>query len=137
MSRKMNNDKAAEETKNLFADFKFLATKVNDDNKNRKEKLEETKKILQVCKQEYQKSLYERDTLKKILQVGTKSENSKTDTEKKKKKILIKTIKNKIERVMLPLLKMNLKLILMIMMTMTMMMITLKQSEKREIKQEL
>ena len=130
----MNNDKAAEETKNLFADFKFLATKVNDDNKNRKEKLEETKKILQVCKQEYQKSLYERDTLKKILQVGTKSENSKTDTKKKKKKILIKTIKNKIKKVMLPLLKMNLKLILMIMMTMTMMMITLKQSEKREIK---
>ena len=84
----MNNDKAAEETKNLFADFKFLATKVNDDNKNRKEKLEETKKILQVCKQEYQKSLYERDTLKKILQVGTKAENSKTNTEKKKKKIL-------------------------------------------------
>ena len=92
MSRKMNNDKAAEETKNLFADFKFLATKVNDDNKNRKQKLEETKKILEVCNiknmQEYLKSVYERDTLKKILQVGTKTENSKTITEKKKKKIL-------------------------------------------------
>ena len=31
-SRKMNDDKAAEETKNLFAGFKVLATKVNDDN---------------------------------------------------------------------------------------------------------
>ena len=38
--------------------------------------------------QEYLKSVYERDTLKKILQVGTKTENSKTITEKKKKKIL-------------------------------------------------
>ena len=42
----MNNDKAAEEIKNLFADFKILATKVNDDNKNRKKRLQQTKKIL-------------------------------------------------------------------------------------------
>ena len=35
-SRKMNHDKAAEVNKNLFADFKILASKVNDDNKNRK-----------------------------------------------------------------------------------------------------
>ena len=35
-SRKMNNDKAAEKMKNLFADFKILASKVNNDNKNRK-----------------------------------------------------------------------------------------------------
>ena len=40
----MNHDKAAEEIKNLFADFKTLSTKVNDDNKNRKKKLEEKKK---------------------------------------------------------------------------------------------
>ena len=32
----MNDDKAAEVNKNLFADFKILASKVNDDNKNRK-----------------------------------------------------------------------------------------------------
>ena len=38
MSRKMNDDKAAEVIKNLFADFKILASKVNDDNKNRKKK---------------------------------------------------------------------------------------------------
>ena len=36
ISRKMNDDKAAEVIKNLFADFKILASKVNDDNKNRK-----------------------------------------------------------------------------------------------------
>ena len=40
----MNNDKAAEEIKNLFADFNILATKFNDNNKSRKKKLEETKK---------------------------------------------------------------------------------------------
>ena len=40
----MNNDKAAEEIKNLFANFNILATKFNDNNKNRKKKLEETKK---------------------------------------------------------------------------------------------
>ena len=53
MSRKINDDKVAEEIKNLFADFKISATKVNDDNKNRNKKLEETKKILEACKQEY------------------------------------------------------------------------------------
>ena len=47
----MNDDKAAEEIKSLFADLKILASKVNDDNKNRKNKLDETKKILEVCKQ--------------------------------------------------------------------------------------
>ena len=65
-SRKMNHDKAAEEIKNLLADFKTLSTKANDDNKNRKKKLEETKKILEASKQEYQKLFYEHDTLKKL-----------------------------------------------------------------------
>ena len=32
----MNDDKAAKGIKNLFPDFKILATKINDDNKNRK-----------------------------------------------------------------------------------------------------
>ena len=64
MSRKMNDDKVAEEIKNLFAEVKTLATKVNDDNKNRK-KIEETKKIIEVSKQEYQKLFYEHNTLKK------------------------------------------------------------------------
>ena len=47
----MNDDKAAEEIKSLFADLKILASKVNDDNKNRKNKLDETKNILEACKQ--------------------------------------------------------------------------------------
>ena len=42
----MNDDKAASEIKNLFADFKILATKVNYGNNNRKKKLEERKKFL-------------------------------------------------------------------------------------------
>ena len=46
----MNDDKAAEEIKNSFADFKILANKVNDDNENRKKKLDEIKKILEVRK---------------------------------------------------------------------------------------
>ena len=61
----MNDDKAAEEIKNVFPDFKILATKINNDNKNRKKKLEETKKTLEVCKQEYQKLFYELDNLEK------------------------------------------------------------------------
>ena len=32
-SRKISNDKAAEEIENLFPDFKILASKVNDDKK--------------------------------------------------------------------------------------------------------
>ena len=62
----MNDDKAAEEIKNVFVDFKILATKINNDNKNRKKKLEETKKTLEACKQEYQKLFYELDNLEKI-----------------------------------------------------------------------
>ena len=50
----MNDDKPTDEIKNLFAEFKILATKVNDDKENRKKKLEETKKIIEACKQEYQ-----------------------------------------------------------------------------------
>ena len=64
-SRKMNDDKAAEKINNLFAHFKILGTKVNDDNKNRKKKLEEIKKILEAYKQDYQKLFYEHVTLKK------------------------------------------------------------------------
>ena len=84
MCRKMNDAKAGEEMKTLFADFKILASKVNGDDKNRKKKLDEAKKIWEVCKQEYQKLFYEHDALKKILLVGTKIENSKSNTEKKK-----------------------------------------------------
>ena len=47
----MNDDKAAEEIKNLLADFKILASK--------------KKKILEACKQAYQKLFYEHNALKK------------------------------------------------------------------------
>ena len=32
----MNDEKAIDEMKNLLADFRMLATKVNEDNKNKK-----------------------------------------------------------------------------------------------------
>ena len=50
-----------------------------------KQKLDETKKILEACKQECQKLFYEHDALKNILRVGTDTENSKSATKKKKK----------------------------------------------------
>ena len=72
----MNDDKAAKEIKNLFADFKILAIKVNDDNQNGKKKLDETKKILEACKQEYEKLFYEHNTLKNIyIYIATWSKN--------------------------------------------------------------
>ena len=44
-----------DELKNIFSDFKILAAKINDDNKNKKEKHDETKELLELCKKEYQK----------------------------------------------------------------------------------
>ena len=52
--------------KNLLADFRMLATKVNEDNKNKNKNLEETKQVLESCKKEYQKWFYEHEALKKI-----------------------------------------------------------------------
>ena len=65
MSRKMNDKKVIDKMKNLLADFRMLATKVNEDNKNKNKNLEETKQILEACKKEYQKLLYEHESLKK------------------------------------------------------------------------
>ena len=39
-----------DELKNIFSNFKNLAAKVNDDNKNKKKKLDETKELLETCK---------------------------------------------------------------------------------------
>ena len=61
----MKDDKAAEETTNLFADFKILATKFNDNNKIEKRNQKKQKNILEACKQEYQKLFSQRNTLKK------------------------------------------------------------------------
>ena len=86
-SRKISDDKAAEEIKNQFADFKILATKLNDDNKNRKKKLEERKRILEACKQEYQKWFYEHNTLKKrYCKLEQKLKIQKLTTRKRKTK---------------------------------------------------
>ena len=51
--------------KNIFNDFKILAAKVNNDNKNKKKKLDETKELLEICKKEYQKLYFEHENLKK------------------------------------------------------------------------
>ena len=47
-----------EELKNIFNDFKILAAKVKDDNKNKKKKPDETKELLEICKKEYQKIIF-------------------------------------------------------------------------------
>ena len=128
-SRKMNDDKAAEKINNLFAHFKILGTKVNNDNKNRKKKLEEIKKILEAYKQDYQKLFYQHVTLKTKyceLEQKLKIKNENRENEKANITLLMKTITNKIKKVTLPLTKLKLKLIPMIMMTM-MMMIMIKQ----------
>ena len=39
-----------DKVKNIFYNFKILAAKVNDDNKNKKKKLDETKELLEICK---------------------------------------------------------------------------------------
>ena len=83
MSRKMNDKKAIDKMKNLLADFRMLATKVNEDNKNKNKNLEEIKQILEACKKEYQKLLYEHEALKK----NTMNQNQKkvkTQTQIKK-----------------------------------------------------
>ena len=78
-----------DEMKNLLADFRTLATKLNEDNKNKKKTLKETKQIWEACKKEYQKWFYEHEALKKIQWVRTKkSWNTKGNKETEKKKIL-------------------------------------------------
>ena len=51
--------------KNIFNNSKILAAKVNDDNKNKKKKLDETKELLEICKKEYQKLYFEHENLRK------------------------------------------------------------------------
>ena len=54
-----------DELKNIFNDFKILAAKVNDDNKNKKKKLDETEELLEICKKKYQKLYFELENLRK------------------------------------------------------------------------
>ena len=51
--------------KNIFNGFKILASKVNDDNKHKKKKLDETKELLEIYKKEYQKLYFEHENLSK------------------------------------------------------------------------
>ena len=39
-----------DELRSIFNDFKVLAAKVNNDNKNNKKKLDEMKELLEICK---------------------------------------------------------------------------------------
>ena len=79
-----------DELKNIFSDFKILATKVNDDNKNKKKKLDETKELLEICKKEYQTLYFEHENLKKIY------DNLVTQYNKTRKTKLIRAKKRKI-----------------------------------------
>ena len=54
-----------DELKNIFNDFKILAAKANDDDKNKKKKLDEMKELLEICKKEYQKLYFEHENLGK------------------------------------------------------------------------
>ena len=54
-----------DELKNTFKDFKILAANVNDDKKNKKKTLDETKELLEICKKEYQKLYFEHENLRK------------------------------------------------------------------------
>ena len=54
-----------EELKNIFNHFKILAAKVNDDNKNKNKKLDETEEKLEICKRQYQKLYFEHENLRK------------------------------------------------------------------------
>ena len=70
--------------------FKVLASKVNNDNKNKKKKLDETKKLLEICKKEYQKLYFEHENLKK------KYDDLVTQCNRARKTQLIRTKKRKI-----------------------------------------
>ena len=54
-----------DELKNIFNNSKILAAKVNNDNKNKKKNLDETKKLLEICKKEY----HEHENLKKNMMI--------------------------------------------------------------------
>ena len=79
-----------DELKNIFSNFKILAAKVNDDNKNKKKKIDETKELLEICKKEYQKLYFEHENLKKLY------DNLVTQYNRTRKKKLIQAKKIKI-----------------------------------------
>ena len=54
-----------DELKNIFNNLKILAAKTNNDNKNKRKKLDEMKELLEICKKEYQKLYFGHENLKK------------------------------------------------------------------------
>ena len=88
-----------DELKNIVSDFKILGAKVNDDNKNKKKKLDETKELLEICKKEYQKLYFEHENLKKLNDNLVTQYNmmrkKKTNSSQKKEKLLFLKILRK------------------------------------------
>ena len=80
-----------EELKNIFNHFKILAAKVNDDNKNKNKKLDETEEKLEICKRQYQELYFEHENLRKEYDnlVTQYNRTRKTKLIRAKKKIFI------------------------------------------------
>ena len=81
-----------DQLKNIFGNFKILAAKVNNDNKNKSKNLDETEKLLEICKEEYQKLYFEQENLrKKYDNLGTHNNRTRKANligAKKKEKLL-------------------------------------------------
>ena len=74
-----------------LSNFKILAVKVNNDNKNKKKKLDETKEVPEICKKkEYQKLYFEHENL------NNKNDNLVTKYNRTRKTKLISAKKRKI-----------------------------------------
>ena len=89
-----------DEPKNILNDFKILVAKVNDDNKNKKKKLDEMKEWLEICKKGYQKLHSEHENLRKkydnLVTQYNRTKKSKLIW-KEKRKIVIETESEKLD----------------------------------------
>ena len=61
--------KGIEKVYKLIADFRLLATKVQNDNQVKSKNLERPDQVLDVCKKEYQKLFVESEMLKKSIKL--------------------------------------------------------------------
>ena len=61
------DEKGVEQIKKLIIDFRSLATKVQEGNKEKSKNLKDTNQVLEACKKEYQKLYHENEALKKEL----------------------------------------------------------------------
>lgn len=59
------DEKGVEQINQLITDFRLLATKVQNDNKEKQKHLKDTNQVLDACKKEYQKLYHENEALKK------------------------------------------------------------------------